>query len=132
MNPGSMSRRALPSHIGFIPDGNRRWASQRGLGKEEGYRFGVEPGLSLVDLCRSRGVPEISIYGYTRDNMKRPSPQTRAFRAACVEFAQRASRDGAALMVVGDDRSANHRLQFARKVLRSKELASSATLALAM
>lgn len=101
-----MSRRALPSHIGFIPDGNRRWASERGLGKEEGYRFGVEPGLALVDLCRARGIPEISIYGFTQDNTKRPSPQTCAFRAACVEFAHKVAERGAALMIVGDDGSA--------------------------
>ena len=100
-----MSRRALPRHVGFIPDGNRRWASQRGLGKEEGYRFGIEPGLRLVDLCRQRGIPEISIYGFTQDNTRRPSAQTRAFRAACVAFAH-AVADRAALMIVGDDRSA--------------------------
>lgn len=31
----------LPSHIGFIPDGNRRWAIQRGLEKQEGYGHGI-------------------------------------------------------------------------------------------
>src|SRR5664279_716705 len=27
----------VPNHIGFIPDGNRRWAMDHGLPKEAGY-----------------------------------------------------------------------------------------------
>src|SRR5262249_55281776 len=33
----------IPRHIGVIPDGNRRWAEARGLGRHEGYDYGVEP-----------------------------------------------------------------------------------------
>jgi undecaprenyl diphosphate synthase len=32
----------IPKHVGIIPDGNRRWAKQRGLRKEEGYAHGLE------------------------------------------------------------------------------------------
>ena len=100
-----MAKRSLPAHIGFIPDGNRRWAVSRGVPKEEGYQFGIEPGLSLFELCRSRGIPEVSVYGFTQDNTKRPSPQLQAFRSACVEFALEVARRGAALLVIGNDRS---------------------------
>ncbi len=51
----------LPRHIGFIPDGNRRWAVARGLDKQDGYAFGIEPGLALIDICRTIGIEEISI-----------------------------------------------------------------------
>ena len=100
-----MRRSSLPAHIGFIPDGNRRWAAGRGLAKQEGYGFGIGPGLSLFEICRSRGIPEASVYGFTQDNTKRPSPQIHAFRSACVAFALEVARRGAALLVVGDDRS---------------------------
>lgn len=30
----------IPKHIGIIPDGNRRWASQAGLEKKDGYVHG--------------------------------------------------------------------------------------------
>lgn len=98
-------RPKYPRHVGFIPDGNRRWASRRGLAKEDGYRFGVEPGIALFDLCKSLGIPEISIYGFTQDNTKRPPPQIQAFRSACVNFALEVARRGAALRVVGKDTS---------------------------
>jgi undecaprenyl diphosphate synthase len=97
-----LAKRSLPRHIGFIPDGNRRWAVRRGLRKEEGYGFGIEPGIALFELCRSLGIPEISIYGFTQDNAKRPSPQLDAFRAACVAYGVEVARRGADLLVVGN------------------------------
>lgn len=95
----------VPQHIGFIPDGNRRWAEKKGLSKEEGYAFGIGPGLSLYERCREMGVGEISIYGFTRDNTKRPAAQKRAFAEACVRYAEELTKRGAALLVLGDERS---------------------------
>ena len=98
-------RRMLPKHIGFIPDGNRRWAQARGLPREAGYAFGIAPGLELFELCRSRAIEEVSVYGFTQDNTRRPSVQTERFKAACVQFADMISMQGAALLVLGDERS---------------------------
>lgn len=95
----------VPRHIGFIPDGNRRWALERGLAKSEGYQAGIEPGLRLLDLCRRLGVREVSAYGFTKENVRRPRREVEAFRAACAEFGLRAIEQGAALLAVGDDTS---------------------------
>jgi undecaprenyl diphosphate synthase len=95
----------LPKHIGFIPDGNRRWAAYRGLNKENGYAYGIAPGLTLYEQCKRYGIEEVSVYGFTQDNVKRPSEQTHAFRQSCVEFALEIHQRGAALLVVGDDES---------------------------
>jgi undecaprenyl diphosphate synthase len=100
-----MSGKALPRHIGFIPDGNRRWAVERRLPKESGYAHGIAPGLALFETCRRLGIEEVSVYGFTQDNTRRPAVQTDRFRAACVDFALEIARRGAALLVVGDDRS---------------------------
>jgi undecaprenyl diphosphate synthase len=100
-----MTKRSLPRHVGFIPDGNRRWAVGQGLSKQMGYQAGIEPGLALYEICKSRGIPEVSVYGFTQDNTKRPSVQIDAFRSACVRFALEITRRGAALLVVGDETS---------------------------
>lgn len=47
----------------------------------------------------------MSVYGFTQDNTRRPTAQTEHFRSACVAFAQEIVRRGAALLVVGDERS---------------------------
>ncbi len=95
----------IPRHLGVIPDGNRRWAQSQGLGKHEGYEAGVAPGLQLLEVCRGLGISELSIYGFPRENARRPTEQVKAFAGACVDFATRATALGGALQVVGDMRS---------------------------
>lgn len=102
----SRSENRLPRHIGFIPDGNRRWAVERGLEKHEGYQHGIAPGLALFDACNALGIEEVSVYGFTQDNTKRPATQTEHFRKACSDFALELARRDTALLVVGDDTSA--------------------------
>jgi undecaprenyl diphosphate synthase len=100
-----MALARLPRHIGFIPDGNRRWAEAKGQAREDGYAHGIAPGLALFERCRALGVEEVSVYGFTQDNTRRPAAQTERFRAACVEFALEIARRDAALLVIGDDSS---------------------------
>ena len=100
-----MARTNIPCHIGFIPDGNRRWAMDHGLPKEAGYAHGINPGLMLYEKCKECGIKEVSIYGFTQDNTKRPSMQKQAFSEAVVAFALEIARRGAALLVLGDETS---------------------------
>jgi undecaprenyl diphosphate synthase len=77
-----MTRQRLPAHVGFIPDGNRRWALGRGLGRADGRRHGLDPGRRPCRRCVELGIGEVSIHGFTQANTRRPSPQVEAFRAA--------------------------------------------------
>jgi len=100
-----MAKNNIPRHVGFIPDGNRRWATDHGLPKEAGYEHGIDPGLRLYEKCKERGIEEASIYCFTQDNTKRPPTQKQAFSDACVAFALEIAHRGAALLVVGDESS---------------------------
>ncbi|MDI3534939.1 MAG: undecaprenyl diphosphate synthase [Thermosediminibacterales bacterium] len=97
--------RRLPEHIGVIPDGNRRWAEKNGLPKEAGYEKGLEPGIKLYELCLELGIKELTFYGFTQDNTKRPAVQKRAFQKACVEAVKMLSNRDASLLVIGDSSS---------------------------
>jgi undecaprenyl diphosphate synthase len=92
----------LPKHIGIIPDGNRRWALSHGLNKEDGYDYGIEPGFQLYKTCIELGIQEMTFYGFTVDNTKRPSVQTRAFQKACVDAVMNIARYDANLLIVGN------------------------------
>ena len=96
----------LPKHIGIIPDGNRRWAAGKGLEKQEGYALGLEPGITLFRQCQELGIEEMSFYGFTADNAKRPSIQRLAFTRACVKAVDMLSHEDASLLVVGNTESA--------------------------
>ena len=95
----------LPKHVGFIPDGNRRWARHRGLHPGLGYAAGIDVGLTTLDDCLAIGIEEASVYGFTTDNTKRPRDQREAFAAACVGFVEEAMKRPIALRVVGDSNS---------------------------
>ncbi len=92
----------IPKHIGIIPDGNRRWAVQHGMGKEQGYTHGLNPGISVFKTCQELGVEELTFYGFTVDNTKRPTMQREKFTQACVEAVQMLSQENAELLVLGN------------------------------
>ncbi len=92
----------MPSHVGIIPDGNRRWADQRGLPRGEGYRPGVDAALRVFSELERLGISEISVYGFTQENVHRPPEQRKAFQGACVEAVARLSELNAELRTVGD------------------------------
>ena len=95
----------LPRHVGLIPDGNRRWARERGLPVADGYRHGVEKGLQMLRDCCNLGIEEVSLYGFTQDNTKRPRHERIAFSQACVAFVEAAIDFNISLLVVGDSNS---------------------------
>ena len=96
----------IPRHVSFIPDGNRRWAVAQGLERGAGYAHGIGPGIRLLELCSTLGIEEVSVYGFTKENVRRPSVQVNEFRKACTDFGLQAVAAGAALRVVGDADSA--------------------------
>lgn len=96
----------IPKHIGIIPDGNRRWAKRNGLRKEDGYAYGLKPGLQLLRLAQKYGIHEVTYYGFTVDNCKRPKEQVHAFSDACVQAVQMITTENATLHVIGNTSSA--------------------------
>src|SRR5471030_2020204 len=96
----------LPRHVGIIPDGNRRWAKARWLHPALGYAAGMEIGLTMLDECMDLCIEEVSVYGFTMDNNKRPREQRLAFGEACVHFVEFATKRDIRLRVVGDHTSA--------------------------
>lgn len=95
----------IPKHIGIIPDGNRRWAAERGLPKEAGYNAGLAPGLALFRLAKKEGIKELTFYGFTQDNTKRAKEQVNAFQRSCVEAVRLISSEDASLLIVGNSNS---------------------------
>ena len=95
----------IPEHIAVIPDGNRRWAVAHGMAKGDGYHYGLRPGLLLLRRAKELGIREITYYGFTVDNCKRPSEQVGAFRRACVDAAELLKAEGADFLVLGNTKS---------------------------
>lgn len=95
----------IPKHIAIIPDGNRRWANCNGFEKHKGYHHGLNPGLEVLKLAKEYGVEELTYYGFTTDNCKRPSIQVRAFQEACIDAVKLVMTEDVNLLVVGNTES---------------------------
>lgn len=77
------------------------------MNKAEGYDYGLNPGLTLLKQARQAGIEEITYYGFTVDNCKRPAQQLKAFSKACVDAVQLIAAEGASLLVLGNSSSKN-------------------------
>lgn len=61
----------LPNHLALIPDGNRRWARRRGLKPWLGHEEGLKVVRKFLDWCLELGIPQISIYTLSTENLNR-------------------------------------------------------------
>lgn len=95
----------IPKHIGLIPDGNRRWAQDKGLNKKDGYDYGLNPGLQALKLAEEYGINEITYYGFTTDNCKRPKEQIEAFQKSCVDAVNLIAKENVSLLIIGNHKS---------------------------
>lgn len=95
----------IPNHIGIIPDGNRRWATSNGMSKDKGYALGITPGLLLFKQCQKYEINEITFYGFTVDNTKRPAEQKKAFIDACIQSVNVLTKEDAEILVIGNTKS---------------------------
>lgn len=66
-----MSDLIIPKHIGFIIDGNRRWAKQHGLPAYEGHLAGYERLKEVLTAALKVGVEYASVYAFSTENWSR-------------------------------------------------------------
>ncbi|XP_071721623.1 dehydrodolichyl diphosphate synthase CPT3-like [Rutidosis leptorrhynchoides] len=69
-----LSVAAIPNHIAFIMDGNRRYSKQHKLIVNAGYRVGFSTLMSMLMYCYELGVKYVTIYAFSIENFKR-SPE---------------------------------------------------------
>lgn len=64
----------IPNHIVLFPDGNRRWAREKGLQTLLGHQKGYENLLDFSEWCKNKGVKVLTAYGFSTENWNR-SPE---------------------------------------------------------
>ena len=84
----------IPTHIGFIMDGNGRWATQRGLSRSEGHRQGAEALKKIVKACSQKGIKVVSIYAFSCENWsKRPQAEIKFLFSLITQFVKKEMKD---------------------------------------
>jgi undecaprenyl diphosphate synthase len=65
------STAVIPTHLGFIIDGNRRWAKQHGVPSYEGHLAGYNALKDVLYEAFDQGVKFASVYAFSTENWKR-------------------------------------------------------------
>lgn len=91
--------------IGFILDGNRRWAKARGLPTLEGHARGFDNLKVIAKSVRTRGIPHMIVYAFSTENWLR-SPEEVAylmeiFRTMIVDTTKELGAEGIRIRFVG-------------------------------
>lgn len=110
-----------PVCIGVIIDGNRRFAKERGISKQEGHRLGFEKVKELVQWCRDACVSTLIVYGFSSENWNRAPDEvsylTSLFKQKLLVEAEILRGERGALRFIGDiDRFGEDFARLARDV----------------
>ncbi len=83
----------LPRHVGVILDGNRRYARERGLASvAEGYLAGADRIPELLDWCFELGIPYVTLWLLSTDNLNRDDDELAHLLEIIVETVQSIAR----------------------------------------
>lgn len=104
----SLNQENRPRHIGFIIDGNRRWAKKKGVPTFSGHRKGAERIEEIVKYAQRLGIKIITIYAFSTENWKRAEEETSYLMELFETYArnkmEEASDLGIQIRILGDFR----------------------------
>ncbi len=76
----------VPRHIGFIMDGNGRWATAHGLERYDGYAAGLLALRKVVKRANELGIEAITVYAFSTENWARPDSERDAIFNVVEKF----------------------------------------------
>lgn len=103
---GTLTATKIPTTVGIIMDGNRRWATERNLPKLEGHREGLAKVKEVLGWAKEAGIQNIIVYALSTENLKRTEEEVSYYftliRRAVKEFMEDFKKNGGVLKCVGD------------------------------
>lgn len=95
-----------PKHVGFIMDGNGRWAQEQGLPRSAGHRAGTENLRSIIRTSKDLGIKYLSFYAFSTENFKRPASEVTFLMNLLIEFFNKElpelKKEGARIHILGE------------------------------
>ncbi len=68
---------AVPTHLGLILDGNRRWAKSHNLSLDEGHRQGYENLKTILRAANKRNIKYVSAFVFSSENWNRSKDEVK-------------------------------------------------------
>ncbi len=125
----------VPTHIGYILDGNRRWAKKHGLPTYEGHLAGYNSLKDVIEASAEAGVKYISFYTWSTENWARAEEEVRGVmkiirRLFTVDMKQLVKDDFKLVVLGARDRLPEDVVQMIEEAEEASKNGTKATLAM--
>lgn len=104
--PIKLDLQNIPTHIALIPDGNRRWAKNKGVSPMIGHWHGAEALIKIIESASSLGVQFLTVYAFSTENWSRSLEEVDSLmsllQAYLVGQKNRMVKEGVRLGTIGD------------------------------
>lgn len=94
---------AAPAHVGFIVDGNRRWAKAKGLGVAEGHVAGSSVVVDSLAWCEDLGIGTVTYWLLSTDNVARPVEELEALYLTITDLVSAVTAAGYGVRIIGSN-----------------------------
>ena len=82
----STTSHQLPKHVGYIIDGNRRWAKQHGIPVYEGHLAGYNALKEVAYATFEQGVEYMSAYIFSTENWQRSASEVKKLMSLVLKL----------------------------------------------
>ena len=104
-----MSTENTPVHIGFIVDGNRRWARENNLPTLEGHKKGFSEIETIAEKVFNSGVKFASFYVFSTENWQRSKEEVsylmQLLRAGIGRLSKKMFKNNIKCLVLGGEKN---------------------------
>ncbi len=69
----------IPTHVGIIPDGNRRFGKKHGLSIVQAYEKGIDKLKEVCEWSKDLGIKILTVWGFSTENFQRNPVEKEAF-----------------------------------------------------
>jgi undecaprenyl diphosphate synthase len=125
----SKSTTFVPTHLGLILDGNRRWAKAQGLPNLEGHRQGFDNLQEVTRAAIGRGVKYVSAYVFSTENWNRTPAEVKYLMSLALKVltkdVEQLNREGVRVVWLGTSENLSPKLLGA--IRRAEELTKNNT-----
>jgi len=95
----------LPKHVAIIPDGNRRWAKEKGLPTFFGHKAGFEIAVKIAKKSRELGIHTLTLWAFSTENWNRTQEEKdylfKLYAGMTDKYLKEAHREGVKIVHLG-------------------------------
>lgn len=105
----------IPTHVGIIMDGNRRWAKEKGMIPSLGHKAGADNLKKVAEACEKFGVKHLTVFAFSTENWKRSKDEVKylmdLFLSYAKSFRKRLNEKNYKVRMAGDKSALSQELQ---------------------